>query len=229
MIKLNVVGTPIGNLEDISVRALRTLKESEVIFSEDKRVAMKLINHFELGKKELFTFNETNGNRMTDTALEIIKSGKNCVLISDAGMPVLSDPGAPLIERCNKEKIEVDVIPGPTSPITALAASGFPGSKFMFHGFIPRDKNRRRWLRSITDLKFIHIFFESPNRIIKTFTDIETIIGNVDIFVAREMTKIHQEYFRGTVKEAKEYYEKKDSVKGEFTVIMSIKDEEGKE
>ena len=223
MSKLYLIGTPIGNMEDMSPRALRLLKESDVIFTEDKRVTLKLINKLEIGQKELFTFNQTNAERVLDRAFELIVKNNTCSLVSDAGMPVISDPGSHLVKKCRENNIEIDVIPGPSAPLTALAASGFPGSKFLFHGFIPRDKNRRRMFRDIVDLPYLHIFFDSPNRILKTLKDIKNIMGNREIFLAREMTKIHQEFFRGTVDEAIAFFESKDSIKGEFTVVLSGK------
>lgn len=223
MSKLFLVGTPIGNLEDITLRAIKTLKECDLIMTEDKRVAVKLLNKLEIKDKELFTFNEATSKNKLPLAIEKIKSVSKTCLISDAGMPVISDPGANLAETCIENGIEVDVIPGPSATVTALAASGFPGSKFTFHGFIPRDKNRRRLLRKIVEDEYIQIFFESPNRILKTLKDILQILGDRDIFIAREMTKMHQDLFRGNITQAIEYYENKDSIKGEFTVVLSGK------
>jgi 16S rRNA (cytidine1402-2'-O)-methyltransferase len=140
--KLYIIGTPIGNLKDISLRAIETLKESEVIFVEDKRVTIKLLNSLDIGKKELFTFSEYNANKVLNTAVNIVKEKKICSLVSDAGMPVISDPGYQLINKCWEEGIEIDIIPGPNAPAAAIALSGFPGSKYMFHGFLPRGKNK---------------------------------------------------------------------------------------
>lgn len=222
MSKLFVIATPIGNLNDFSPRAIETLKASDIIFTEDKRVSLKLINKFEIGHKELFTFNQVNSEKVLNTAFSLIEKNNICSIISDAGMPVISDPGYQLVNLCRKNNIEVDVIPGPNAPITALAASGFPASKFLFLGFIPRDKNRRRLFRELIDLKYLIVFFESPNRLKKTLKDILTIFGNRDIFIAREMTKIHQEFFRGSTKEAIQHFSEKD-VKGELTIIISSK------
>lgn len=220
--KLYIVGTPIGNLEDISVRALKTLKKADLILTEDKRVTIKLLNALNIGEKNLFTFNQANSDRKIDQTFELIKTHENVCLVSDAGMPVISDPGANLINLCYKENIEIDVIPGPSAPIAALAASGFPGSKFTFLGFIPRDKNRRRLFRKINENleSEIYIFFESPNRLLSTLKDMKEIIGNMEVFIAREITKLHQEFFKGTVEEVLEHFQQ-NPLKGEITVAFS--------
>ncbi|CEP77616.1 MAG: 16S rRNA (cytidine(1402)-2'-O)-methyltransferase [Defluviitoga tunisiensis] len=221
--KLYIVGTPIGNLEDITFRALKILEKADLIFTEDKRVTLKLINHYNLGKKELFTFNEANASKLIEKAITLIKSHEVTALVSDAGMPVISDPGSSLIEECWKEDIEIDIAPGPSAVTTALALSGFVASRFVFLGFLPRDKKLRRLLREINEkeIKSTIVFFESPNRIIKTLKEIKDHLGNVDLFVGREMTKLHQELFRGNVEEALAFFESKEIVKGELTVVIS--------
>ncbi|KAF2955383.1 16S rRNA (cytidine(1402)-2'-O)-methyltransferase [Marinitoga sp. 38H-ov] len=221
--KLFIIGTPIGNLKDISLRAVETLKESDVIFVEDKRVTIKLLNSLDIGKKELFTFSEYNANKVLNTAINIVKEKNICSLVSDAGMPVISDPGYQLINKCWQEGIELDIIPGPNAPASAIALSGFPGSKYMFHGFLPRGKNKRRVLRSIKELDILFVFFESPQRLTNTLKEILEIIGNREIFIAREMTKLHQELFRGKVLEAIKYFSDK-KVMGEITVVLSGRD-----
>lgn len=221
--KLYIIGTPIGNLEDLTFRALRILDKADLILAEDKRVTLKLINHYNLGKKELFTFNETNSVRLLKEAIALIKSHEITALVSDAGMPVISDPGSNLIEECWKEGIEIDIAPGPSAVTTALALSGFVASRFIFLGFLPRDKKLRRLLREIKekDIKNTIVFFESPNRILKTLQEIKEHFGNVDMFVGREMTKLHQEFFRGNIEEAIKFFELKEIVKGELTVVIS--------
>lgn len=220
--KLYIVGTPIGNLEDISVRALRTLKKADLILTEDKRVTIKLLNALEVGEKNLFTFNQANSDRKVYQALNLIKTHENICLVSDAGMPVISDPGANLVNLCYKENIEIDIIPGPSAPITTLAVSGFPGSKFTFLGFLPRDKNRRRLFRKINESleSEIYIFFDSPNRLLSTLKDLKNIIGEVEVFIAREITKLHQEFFKGTADEVIEHFQQ-NPLKGEITVAFS--------
>lgn len=223
--KLYIIGTPIGNLKDISLRAIETLKESDIIFVEDKRVTVKLLNNLDIGKKELFTFSEYNANKVLKKALDVVKEKNICSLVSDAGMPVISDPGYQLINKCWEENIEIDIIPGPNAPAAAIALSGFPGSKYMFHGFLPRGKNKRRLLRKIKDLGILFVFFESPQRLNNTLKEILEIVGDRDIFIAREMTKIHQELFRGKVSRALKHFSEKN-VKGEITIVLSGKEGE---
>ncbi|KLO21040.1 16S rRNA methyltransferase [Marinitoga sp. 1197] len=223
--KLYIIGTPIGNLKDISLRAVEILKKSDIIFVEDKRVTIKLLNNLDIGKKELFTFSEYNANKVLKKALEIIKEKNICSLVSDAGMPVISDPGYQLINKCWEDNVEIDIIPGPNAPSAAIALSGFPGSKYMFQGFLPRGKNKRRLLRKIKDLGILFVFFESPQRLNNTLKEILEIVGNRDIFIAREMTKIHQELFRGTIKEAIAHFSERN-IKGEITIVLSGKEGE---
>jgi len=219
--KLFLVATPIGNLEDITIRALKTLEEADLILAEDKRVTLKLINHFNLGKKELYTFNEVNSKRNLPEVLTLIRNYNSIVLVSDAGMPVLSDPGYNLVNACWEEGIEMEVIPGPSAITTVLAISGFPASKFLFLGFLPRDKKLRRLLKEIKDFKYPVVFFESPHRIKKTLNEILESFGDIELFVGREMTKVHQEFFKGIVSEGITFFESKNQVKGELTVVIS--------
>lgn len=219
--KLFLVGTPIGNLEDITIRALKTLEKADLILAEDKRVTLKLINHFNLGKKELYTFNEVNSKRNLPEVLSLIRNYNSTVLVSDAGMPVLSDPGYNLVNACWEEGIEMEVIPGPSAITTVLAISGFPASKFLFLGFLPRDKKLRRLLKEIKDFKYPVVFFESPYRIKKTLNEILESFGDIELFVGREMTKVHQEFFKGRVSEGITFFESKNQVKGELTVVIS--------
>lgn len=219
--KLFIVGTPIGNLEDITLRALRTLQEVDLILAEDTRRTVVLLNKYGI-KKPLLSFNERNSKRRIKEIVPKIKEGMNVALVSDAGMPVISDPGHDLVEECWKEGIEVDVVPGPSALVSALAVSGFPGSKFVFEGFLPRGKNRRKLLRTLRDEKRVVVFFESPERLVSTLRDILDIMGDREVFVAREMTKMHQEFFRGTVSQAIKHFENRQ-VLGELTVVLSGK------
>ncbi|PNR93642.1 16S rRNA (cytidine(1402)-2'-O)-methyltransferase [Petrotoga sp. 9PWA.NaAc.5.4] len=219
--KLVLVGTPIGNLEDITLRALKILKEADLIIAEDTRITLKLINHYDLGKKELFSFNEASSERKIDEAINLIKNHNLTALVTDAGMPVVADPGFNLVDKCWKERIEVDIAPGPSAVTTALAVSGFPGSKFLSLGFLPRDKKLRRLLKEIKEINYPIVFFESPNRILKTLKEIYESFGDIDIFIAREITKIYQEFFKGTITEGIYLLENKGEVKGELTVVIS--------
>ncbi|MDK2885554.1 MAG: rRNA (cytidine1402-2-O)-methyltransferase [Thermosipho sp. (in: thermotogales)] len=226
--KLILIGTPIGNIEDISLRALKVLKEVDLILSEDTRRTLKLLNYYSISKP-IDSFNEHSSMKKKEKILERLKNGEKIAYVSDAGMPVISDPGTDLVNMCHENDIEVDIIPGPSAVLTALAASGYYGNRFLFLGFMPRDKKRRRLLRKIKEgieLTDIFIFFESPERLIKTLKDILNIVGDIEIFVARELTKKFQEFFKGFVSEAIEYFE--NGVKGEITVILNtskIRDE----
>lgn len=220
--KLYIIGTPIGNIEDITLRALEILKKVDLILSEDTRRVLKLLNYYSISKP-VDSFNEHSSLKKKEKIIEKLKNGENVAYVSDAGMPVIADPGTDLINLCHENNIEVDVIPGPSAVLTALTASGFYGNRFMFLGFMPRDKKRRRLLREIAKgdrLNTIYIFFENPERLLKTFKDIYDILGDIEIFVAREMTKMFQEYFKGTVIEAIDHFN--SGVKGEITVVIKV-------
>ncbi|HOO33770.1 MAG TPA: 16S rRNA (cytidine(1402)-2'-O)-methyltransferase [Thermotogota bacterium] len=222
--KLIVAGTPIGNMEDCTVRVVNALKTCDFILAEDTRRTIQLLNMLEIGKKEIISFSQQKERLKAEQIIPRIKNGEKAVIVSDAGMPCVSDPGSYIISLCHKNDIEVDVLPGPSAVTVAYAASGFGGS-FIFEGFVGRDKKFRRFIRSVAEEKRNIIFYESPFRLNKCLKDIFEILGNREIFVAREMTKIHQEYFRGTCEEAIEYF--KGEVKGELTVIIRGAEQDG--
>ncbi|BBJ27156.1 16S rRNA (cytidine(1402)-2'-O)-methyltransferase [Athalassotoga saccharophila] len=212
---LKIVATPIGNLSDISYRALETLKSVDAILCEDTRRTMKLITHFEISKA-LISFNDNNASKKIPYLLEEMKKGTNYALVSDAGMPVISDPGMKLVNECHENGIEVDVIPGPSAVVSAVAASGLNASHFVFLGFLPRGSKLRKILREMFDIGIPVVFFESPYRINDTLKEICTLSPHSRVFVAREMTKINQTFYRGT---PCELCEKVDPV-GEITVVL---------
>ncbi len=193
------------------------LKEAELLVVEDKRRTAILLNSYGIGKKRMLSIAERSSRKKIEKVVGEIKKVKVSALLSDAGTPVVSDPGRAVVEMCWEEGIEVDVVPGPSAVVAAIAASGFPASKFVFLGFLPKGRRRRRTLKDIREGQTI-VFFESPHRFVETLREILEICGDVDIFVAREMTKIHQEFFRGKVSEAVEHF--KGEVKGEITVVM---------
>ncbi len=215
--QLTIIGTPIGHFGDCSPRVLEALKNSDTILAEDTRRTMVLLNHFQLGKKELISFSQQKERTKSAMIIEKLKSGEQVALVSDAGMPCVSDPGSYLVEACYAHEIDVDVIPGPSAFVLAYAASGFGGS-FIFEGFLGRDKKLRRYLRTLIGEKRNVIFYESPFRLNKCLTDIFNILGDREIFIAREMTKLHQEFYRGKCSQALMKF--KDEVKGELTVII---------
>ncbi len=204
-------------MRDITLRALDVLKEAELLVVEDKRRTAILLNSYGIGKKRMLSIAERSSRKKIEKVVGEIKKVEVSALLSDAGTPVVSDPGRAVVEMCWKEGIEVDVVPGPSAVVAAIAASGFPASKFVFLGFLPKGRRRRRTLKDIREGQTV-VFFESPHRFVETLKEILEICGDVDIFVAREMTKMHQEFFRGKVSEAVEHF--KGEVKGEITVVM---------
>ena len=212
---LKIVGTPIGNLDDISQRALETLRNSDAILCEDTRQTLKLLKHYSISKK-LISFNDNNASEKIPKIVEALKHGREYALVSDAGMPVISDPGFNLVDACHENDVEVDVIPGPSALVSVVAASGLNTSHFIFLGFLPRGSKLRRTLRMVSELKMATVFYESPYRLKNTLKEICNISPDARVFVAREMTKIHQTFYRGTPCEvAKEVVEK-----GEISVVV---------
>ena len=204
-------------MKDITLRALDVLKEAELLIVEDKRRTAILLNSYGIGKKRMLSIAERSSRKKIERVVGEIKKVEVSALLSDAGTPVVSDPGRAVVEMCWEEGIEVDVVPGPSAVVAAIAASGFPASKFVFLGFLPKGRRRRRTLKDIKEGQTV-VFFESPYRFGETLKEILEICGDIDIFVAREMTKVHQEFFRGKVSEAVEHF--KGEVKGEITVVM---------
>lgn len=218
MAKLYIVPTPIGNLKDITLRAIETLKSVDVIMAEDTRQSIKLLNHFEI-KKPLYNYHMHNEKEKTEVILNKVMSGENIALISDAGTPCISDPGNILIKRLIEENVEFEVLPGATAFVPALIYSGFDTSKFIFIGFLPKKHNEIiKTLEMYTNYEEMLIFYESPHRIDKTLTIIREIMGNREISVAREITKIHEEIFRGTVDE---FLQSNVNRRGEFVIVVN--------
>ena len=219
MPKLYVVSTPIGNLKDITIRAIEVLRESELLIVEDKRRTVILLNEYGIGRKEMIPIAERTPRKRLERIIERIKSVNISSLVSDSGTPVISDPGKEIVRMCWEEKIELDVVPGPSAPISAIALSGFSGSKFTFLGFLPKGRKRRRLLKDIASRRETIVFFESPHRLAETLEEMKEILGDRDILIAREMTKIHQELFRGKISQAVEHF--KGEVLGEITIVVS--------
>ncbi|CEP91981.1 tetrapyrrole methylase [[Clostridium] sordellii] len=217
--KLYVCGTPIGNLEDITYRTLKVLNEVDLIAAEDTRHSIKLLNHFEISKP-LTSYHEHNKENKGGYLINKLLSGENIALISDAGMPGISDPGEEIIKQAIENDIEVIVLPGPTASITALIGSGLETSKFVFEGFLDRDKKRRREeLELIKHEKRTIIFYESPHRLKDTLKDMLKILGNRNIAVNRELTKKYQEVIRIDIQGCIDIFNERE-VKGEFVLIV---------
>ncbi|MBE3578387.1 MAG: 16S rRNA (cytidine(1402)-2'-O)-methyltransferase [Caldanaerobacter subterraneus] len=210
--------TPIGNLEDITLRVLRVLSEVDLIAAEDTRQTLKLLNHYEI-KKSLVSYHEHNKVTMGPKLIEKLKSGKSIALVTDAGTPSISDPGEELVRLCIQEGIKIVPLPGPTAAITALIASGLDASSFVFEGFLPKkSKERREKLERISREERTTILYESPHRLKETLKELKEYIGERKVVVARELTKIHEEFIRGTVEEVLEKLG--EEVKGEIVIVI---------
>lgn len=225
--KLYVVATPIGNLEDITLRAINILKQVDIIIAEDTRHSLKLLNHLEISKP-LISYHRHNEEEKTNKILDKIEEGNNIALISDAGTPVISDPGEIIVKQALEREIEVIPIPGACAIITSLMAAGVNTKKFTFYGFLSLNKKiRNKELEQIKNNKNTIILYEAPHKIINTLKDLEKYVGNRMIVLAKELTKIHEEFIRGNIKEIQE---KLLNPKGEYVIIIDEDIiEEGKE
>jgi 16S rRNA (cytidine1402-2'-O)-methyltransferase len=217
--KLYLVGTPIGNLEDITFRALRTLREVDVIACEDTRHTQQLLNHYDI-KTPTVSYHEQNEMTRAPELVIQLEQGSHIALISDAGMPVISDPGYRLVNLAIRHNISVVPVPGASAFVAALAAAGLPVDKFRFFGFLPRRKLARR--KALEELKGVSktlVFYEAPHRALDMLEDIHQILGDPPVVVAREVTKIHEEFLRGSAAEVLAQM-KKRPVRGEITVLV---------
>jgi len=219
---LYVVATPIGNLEDISLRAIRTLKQVDLIAAEDTRKIRILLKKYDITTK-LTSYYEHSKQIKTEQLIKRLTHSDDIAIASEAGMPGISDPGYELIQAAIDKGIDVIPIPGPSALTTALVVSGLPLSDFIYLGFLPRKKSdRKKFLKSVVDVTHTLIVFEAPHRIQSSLTDIKEILGDRRMAVCRELTKIHEEVFRGSVSQAIEHF---DKPKGEFTLVIESKPE----
>lgn len=222
---LFVVGTPIGNLGDFSPRAVETLSSCDFIAAEDTRVTIKLLNHFGI-KKPMMSYYEHNRAERGEKILERLFNGENCALVSDAGMPIISDPGEDLTALCYENNIPIKAVPGPCAFVTALAISGMPAGRFTFEGFLTRAKpNRREHLLSLVDEKRTMVFYEAPHKLPATLKDMAEYFGDRSIAIVKEITKIYESVERTTLFEAAKKYDGAN-LKGEYVLIVSGKPEE---
>jgi 16S rRNA (cytidine1402-2'-O)-methyltransferase len=220
--KLFLVPTPIGNLKDITLRALEVLKEVDIIAAEDTRQTLKLLNHFEM-KKTLINYHKHNEQSKSDEIIAILKSGQNIAIVTDAGTPGISDPGAIVVSKCIEQGIKFEVLPGATAITTALVYSGLDTTKFIFRGFVPREtKERKKLISEIKEAKETLIFYESPHRILSTLTFFVENLGDRRIALCRELTKLYEEIKRGTITEIIQSFEGKN-IKGEFVIVLEGK------
>ncbi|MBI5217686.1 MAG: 16S rRNA (cytidine(1402)-2'-O)-methyltransferase [Bacteroidia bacterium] len=219
MNKLIIVPTPIGNFEDITLRALRVLKVADVVLAEDTRTTGNLLKHFGIEKKML-PHHKFNEHKTAEQIAERIQNGEKIVLVSDAGTPSISDPGYLLVKSCIDNGVDVECLPGATALIPALVNSGFPSDRFIFEGFLPHKKGRNKKMNELRDEERTMIFYESPFRVLKTLGQFAEIFGKDRLAsVSRELSKIHEETIRGTLEEVCKYFSS-HIVKGEFVIIV---------
>lgn len=217
---LYVVPTPVGNLEDITLRAIRLLKEAQVIYSEDTRVTKKLLSHLEIQGKHIVPFHAHNEHKQLERCVETIASNEITVLVSDAGTPAISDPGFLLVRACVEANLTVNCLPGPTAFVPALVASGFPCDRFVFEGFLPHKKGRQtKWL-SFKDEERTVVLYESPHRIIKALEECVELLGpDRQVCVAREISKLFEQFVRGTAQEVLTHFQQ-TAPKGEIVLLV---------
>ena len=219
---LFIVPTPIGNLEDMTFRGIRVLKESTLIAAEDTRHTKKLLMHYNINTPTISYFEHNRFTRIPQI-LDHLISGKNIAVVTDAGTPGISDPAYKLIRATIENHIKVESIPGASASVTALSASGLPTDRFLFEGFLPHRKGRRKKLERLANLEATIIFYESPMRLIRTLNDILEFIGDRPAVIGRELTKVYEEYQRGKVSELINYF-KENKPRGEFVVMIGKDD-----
>jgi 16S rRNA (cytidine1402-2'-O)-methyltransferase len=224
---LYIVATPIGNMEDITLRAIRILAEVDIIACEDTRKTGMLLARLNIPKKKLLSYYEENELKRIPQILQILREGKNMALVSNSGTPTISDPGFKLVRECLNQGIKVEAIPGPSAVLTALVSSGLPTDKFLFLGYLPKKQGKRQEFLKNCKLLTVHctlIFFESPYRLPQTLKDFQEVFGDIEIVICRELTKIHEEIRRETISGAISHFEKTPP-KGEFTLLFNIPQE----
>ncbi|MDW8295324.1 MAG: 16S rRNA (cytidine(1402)-2'-O)-methyltransferase [Raineya sp.] len=223
MAQLYLVPTPIGNLEDITLRALRILKEVDCILAEDTRTASILLKHYGI-QKPLSSYHNFNEHQIQQKVVKRLQAGEKFALVSDAGTPAISDPGFLLVRTCLQNNISVECLPGATAFVPALVKSGLPTDRFVFEGFLPHKKGRQSRLQELSQEKRTFILYESPYRLLKTLQELQNYCGaERPCSVSRELTKIYEETFNGTLQTACEYFTKK-GVKGEFVIVVAGKE-----
>ena len=221
-----IIPSPIGNLDDITIRAINIIKEIDFLVVENKTTTLKLLKSHDIGTKKIFTYNDNSNKADRENILKVLKNGLKGGIISDAGTPLISDPGYKLISDLISNNINIISMPGPTAVITALTGSGLPTDKFHFHGFLPKKgKELIDVLNECSNFHGTSIFYETPHRLIASLELIDKIYSSeVNLCIAKELTKLHENFFRGTPKDLlKIFYEKKELIKGEFVLLMYFK------
>lgn len=222
MSKLYIVPTPIGNLKDITLRALEVLKEVDTIVAEDTRKTMNLLKHYDI-HKNCISHHEHNEKDSVAGLIKLLKEGQNLALVSDAGTPAISDPGFLLVRECLKEGISIECLPGATAFVPALVLSGLPTHNFYFEGFLPHKKGRQAKMKQLAEITKTIILYESPHRLVKTLTQLQEFLGaERRASVSRELSKLYEETQRGTLRELQAYFETK-TVKGELVIVLEGK------
>ena len=225
MAKLYIVPTPIGNLKDITLRALEVLNMVDIIAAEDTRQTLKLLNHFNI-KKPLISYHMHNEQFKSEELLNKITKGENIAIVSDAGTPGISDPGSVIIKKCIEKSIEIEVLPGATALITAMVYSGLDSTRFLFRGFLPREnKERKVIIEDLKDRTETIILYEAPHRLKDTLTFLRGNLGNRNLGICRELTKLYEEILRGSIDDIISHYEKVQP-RGEYVIVVSGKSEE---
>ncbi len=225
---LYIVPTPVGNMEDMTLRAIRLLKEADVVLAEDTRTSGVLLKHFDI-KNRLVSHHKWNEHASTAGVLELLKAGQTVALVSDAGTPGISDPGFLLAREAARAGIEVQTLPGATACIPALVSSGLPCDRFCFEGFLPQKKGRQTHLESLREETRTMVFYESPYRLVKTLRQLAEYFGDDRrVSVAREISKVHEEHVRGTLAEVANHFEQ-NGPKGEIVIVVAGKENEKKQ
>ncbi len=220
MAKLTIVPTPVGNLEDMTFRAIRVLKEADLVLAEDTRTTGILFKHFEIQNK-MQSHHKFNEHKTVEQLAARIKAGENIALVSDAGTPAISDPGFMLVRECVRQGVEVECLPGATAFVPALVASGLPNEKFCFEGFLPQKKGRQTRLAELASEYRTMIFYESPFRLVKTLTQFMEVFGSDrQVSVSREISKLHEETVRGTLEEVVRHFSENEP-KGEIVIVLA--------
>ncbi|NFH68235.1 16S rRNA (cytidine(1402)-2'-O)-methyltransferase [Clostridium botulinum] len=220
--KLYLVPTPIGNLKDITLRALEVLNEADIIAAEDTRQTLKLLNHFDI-KKTLISYHKFNEKDKSNEIIDRLLNGQSIALVSDAGTPGISDPGSVIVKRCIEEGIAFNVLPGATAITTALVYSGLDTTKFIFRGFLPRENKDRNVIKEeLLQSQETLIFYEAPHRLLDTLSFLYNSFGNRQIAVCRELTKLYEQIFRGTIEESINYFTE-NKPRGEFVLVLEGK------
>ncbi len=217
--KLFVVGTPIGNLEDVSLRALRVLREADLVAAEDTRHTGRLLAHYQI-RKPLLSYHEFNEAQRAAELVDRLRGGTSVALVSDAGMPTISDPGMRLVRAASAAGVPIESVPGPSAVTMSVSLAGWGDGRFFFYGFLPhKSAQRKKVLTQLTPLPYSVVFFESPFRVVATLRDMEAIFGDRTAIVARELTKKFEEVLRGNIRELREKLETR-RVKGEITIVV---------